>query len=117
MAVTSAQIYAITAIFIHRVNRGDHMKKKERLLHWITDRMDLTAEAIPGQFLVEILGHDRILIENHIGIQEYGPERISIKCSYGYVRICGCGLELFRMSKEQLTIRGRIDCISLHRRC
>ena len=92
------------------------MDRKEKILHWLTDGADLSGEPIPGQFLAEILGDNRLLIENHKGIQEYGKERIRIKCAFGAISVCGSGLEIFRMSKEQLIIRGRIDTVSLNRR-
>ena len=35
---------------------------------------------------------------------------------YGLVCVCGCDLELIRMTKEQLIISGRIDAVTLIRR-
>ena len=31
---------------------------------------------LPGQPVVELVGDRRVLIENHIGVTEYGTERI-----------------------------------------
>ena len=39
-----------------------------------------------------------------------------MKVKYGCISVCGCGLQLLRMTREQLIIRGRIDAVSLHRR-
>ena len=93
------------------------MDRKEKIINWLTDGTYLSGEPIPGQFLAEILGDNRLLIENHKGILEYTREKIRIKCGFGSVSVCGSGLEIFRMSKEQLIIRGRIDVVSLFRRC
>jgi len=87
-----------------------------KLIHRIADGADLTEEQIPGQFLVEILGHDRVLIENHRGVREYGTEKIGVKSNFGSVVVFGKGLELCRMSREQLIIRGQIENIALYRR-
>jgi len=66
--------------------------------------------------LVAIYGRRRVLIENHRGVTEYRKDRIGIRVSYGQIAVCGSGLELVRMSKEQLVIRGRIDSITVCRR-
>ena len=85
-------------------------------LQRLADGADLTTEPLPGQPIVEIAGDRRVLIENHFGVKEYSRERISVKVKYGLVSVCGCGLELMRMTKEQLIICGRIDGVTLQRR-
>ena len=70
----------------------------------------------PGQPIVEIAGDRRVLIENHFGVKEYSREKIGVKVKYGLVCVCGCNLELIRMTKEQLIISGRIDAVTLIRR-
>lgn len=82
----------------------------------LTENADLNGEPLPGMPLVEIAGDRRVLIENHHGVTEYSGDRIGIKVKYGRVLVCGCGLELSRMTKEQLVICGRIDGVSLYRR-
>lgn len=80
------------------------------------DEADLAAEPLPGQPVVEIAGEHRVLIENHAGVKGYSRERIVVKVKFGAVCVCGCGLEMMRMTKEQLVIRGRIDAVTLQRR-
>ena len=75
-----------------------------------------SAEPLPGQPIVEIAGDRRVLIENHFGVKEYSREKIGVKVKYGLVCVCGCDLELIRMTKEQLIISGRIDAVTLIRR-
>ena len=82
----------------------------------LVDDADLSAEPLPGVPVVEVAGECRVLIERHGGIIEYSRERISVKVRYGTVCVCGCGLELTRMTREQLVISGRIDCVQLQRR-
>lgn len=92
------------------------MKKGRSILERLADGADLSGEPMPMQPIVEIAGERRVLIENHFGVQEYRRERIGVKVKYGQVAVCGCGLELTRMTKEQLVISGRIDCVTLVRR-
>lgn len=82
----------------------------------LTENADLVEQPLPGQPIVEIAGDRRVLIENHFGVKEYGTQRITVKVKYGCVCICGEHLELMRMTKEQLVICGRIDCVTVQRR-
>lgn len=92
------------------------MGRGEYFLQRLADGADLAMEPLPGQPIVEIAGDRRVLIENHIGVKEYSRERIGVKVKYGEVFVCGCGLELIRMTKEQLVISGRIDAVTIQRR-
>ena len=80
------------------------------------DRLDLPGESLPGQVVVEITGENRVLIEHHCGVREYSRERIGVKVKYGMLQVCGSCLELRCMTREQLVISGKIDCIVLKRR-
>lgn len=92
------------------------MKRKKDLLQRLTDSLDLPGEPLPGQPLVELAGDSRVLIENHHGVTRYGRDEIQVKVKYGCVCVKGFGLELARMTGEQLIICGHIDCVSLLRR-
>lgn len=65
--------------------------------------------------LIELCGDERLFIENHYGVIEYGAERIGVLVKYGIVHICGHDLRLCHMSNRQLLIRGKICSISLSR--
>ena len=84
--------------------------------HDLWDRLDLPGESLPGQVVVEITGENRVLIEHHCGVREYSRERIGVKVKYSMLQVCGSCLELRCMTREQLVISGKIDCIVLKRR-
>lgn len=86
-------------------------------LRRLADVMELEGEAIPLIPIVEIGGDSRVLIERHCGILEYSRERIGVKVRYGTICVLGYGLEITRMTRQQLVISGRIDGVQLHRRC
>lgn len=90
------------------------MKKRE-ILERLAKQTDLLGEPMPGVPLVEIGGDRRVLIENHGGVTEYGEKKICVRVKFGQLCISGCGLELARMTKEQLVISGRIDSVTLVR--
>ena len=76
---------------------------------------DLPDEPTPGQPLIEISGESRVLIEQHGGVVGYTREVICVRVKYGKILVCGQDLTLNRMSKEQLIICGRIECVRLER--
>lgn len=92
------------------------MGRGRYFLERLVDEADLAAEPMPGQPIVEVAGDRRVLIENHCGVKGYSREKIVVNVKYGFISVCGCGLELMRMTKEQLIIRGRIDAVTLQRR-
>lgn len=92
------------------------MKQGRYWMQRMMDRADLPSETLPGLPVVEIAGERRVLIENHLGVTEYGRERICVKVKFGHIRVCGGCLELAKMTKGQLVVSGRIDSVSLIRR-
>lgn len=92
------------------------MKKEKSFLERLAEGAELLSEPLPGQPIVEMCGDRRVVIENHGGVTQYTREKIGIKVKYGTLCVCGCGLELVRMSREQLIIAGRIDSVHLIRR-
>ena len=92
------------------------MGKGGYLWQRLTQEANLSLESIPGQSVVEITGDHRVLVENHFGVKVYRQEKIMVKVKNGYVTICGCCLELLRMTKEQLVICGEIHSVSMQRR-
>ena len=91
------------------------MSKGRSFLYRLTDAAQLHDEAIPRLPLVEIMNDQRVLIENHQGVVEYGANQISVRVKFGAVTVCGCNLELARMMKGQLIVTGRIDSVHLLR--
>ena len=93
------------------------MAKKRNLAERLVMAADLPDEPVPGQPLVEIVGHRRVLIENHLGVTQYGCDSIRVRVKYGAVCVSGQRLELSRMSRGQLVITGCIDGVNLLRGC
>lgn len=92
------------------------MGRGRKFLEQLALDTDLGTDAVPGQPIVEISGERRVLIENHFGVKAYSRESIVVNVKYGRVCVCGYGLELKRMTKEQLVIQGKINGVTLQRR-
>ena len=85
----------------------------KKMLSKLSLIVNLPAEPIPGQPLIEILGQNRVIIEHHKGVIHYGDDEIRVRVHYGQIQIKGSALELMKMSKQQLVICGNIDCVQL----
>ena len=92
------------------------MKQENSLWEKISGQVDLPDEVFPGQPLIEIVSDKRVLIEHHRGVCEYGRDKICIKASFGMIQICGSGLHLRCMTKQQLVVSGCIRSVTLLRR-
>lgn len=89
------------------------MKKGKQILRQEIEKVHAKVDAFPGVPLVEIAGNSRVLIENHMGILEYGYENIIVKLNYGTLCVCGANLTMAQMTKHQLVILGSIHSLSI----
>ena len=91
------------------------MREKGKLFDKVVLGAELPMECPPGQPLVEVVGHRRVLIENHQGVIAYSHNEIQVKVCFGQFCIAGNNLELACMSKQQLVIVGQIHGITIFR--
>lgn len=92
------------------------MKRQRRFsAQEILLRADLAGESLPKQPIVELCADRRVLIENHGGVIEYGPQRIQVRVKFGAICIEGDQLRLCSMTGPQLVIMGSIDRIGIVR--
>ncbi len=87
------------------------MSRGKRILEQMRFTQEVPPEASPGLSIVEMLGDSRVLIEKHMGMQGYSENEICVKVKKGILAVCGASLTLAKMSKDQLVITGRIECI------
>lgn len=92
------------------------MGRGRNFLERLADEADISTEPLPGQPIIEVAGDRRVLIENHFGVKAYSREKIIVQVKFGWVSVCGCSLEILRMTKDQLIICGKIDAVTLQRR-
>lgn len=78
----------------------------------IADRFYLPAQAA-GLLRLTLEGGRRALVEEHLGIIEYTPERIEIRGRGSALRINGEELEVRAMDREALLITGRIVSVEI----
>ncbi len=76
------------------------------------EKLSIPSEAA-GRSRVSLSGRERLRVENHRGILEYGSEVIALRCSGFCLRIMGTELELEYMDSRAVGIRGRISGLEL----
>ena len=91
------------------------MRGNNGILQQMLDSAKLDEESVPGQSVVELLGGNRVLIENHRKVFAYDMTRICIRVSFGMVQIFGCNLRLKAMTGRKLLITGTIERIEICR--
>lgn len=89
--------------------------REEKFLHRMIRGFDLETEPLPGEPLLELIGTQRVLIENHRGISAYGDAQMCVKVKNGYICVCGKRLFLAQMSRERLIICGCIESVHVQR--
>jgi sporulation protein YqfC len=92
------------------------MRQYGKTLQRLSDSIYQTNDAFPGMPVLEMAGDQRVLIENHMGVIEYGKERICVKVKYGVLAITGDDMELAKMTKHQLVVMGRINAVTICRK-
>ena len=85
------------------------MGKGKNWIQRIAQQADLLEENITREPILELCGNNRVLIENHCGVIEYGPQQIRVKIRLRDFTVRGTGLFLCRMCEDKLLIRGRIE--------
>ncbi len=93
------------------------MKQHNNAWHHLKNLLDLSVPTVAGIPIVEMAGNQRVLIENHNGVVEYGTTKIVILVKIGKIVVSGSNMEICHMSRQQLVITGCIDSVSVERGC
>lgn len=91
------------------------MGKGRALLQRLADEAELMEENVSSEPILELWGDSRVLIERHLGVAQYGCDRICVRIPDGMFTVEGDGLTLCRMCAQQLLIRGKIARVSVKR--
>lgn len=86
---------------------------KEYLPDRVSRRFAIPQELLSDAPLVQMHGRQSVSVENHGGILEYTQELVRILVRRGNVCVIGTGMEIFRMTKRVVEIRGRIQRVEM----
>jgi sporulation protein YqfC len=76
----------------------------------------LPEDVIYGVPKVVLVGEERLLVENHEGIVEYGRERVRVRTSCGLLEVEGLELSLNHLGAGDLLVQGRVTRVGYMRR-
>ena len=87
--------------------RGLGKKRGRGIAEMASEIFDIPGEAA-GTPRVTITGTSRVHVENHRGLLEYSPQRISVNAGRMVIKINGENLELAAMSDMELVVTGSV---------
>lgn len=89
------------------------MKQTKKLLVSAAETFDLPADIVAGLPKMELTGTVRFSMEPHRGLLEYSQEKITVDSMIGHVTVIGTGLSLQLMSREKISISGKIFSVTV----
>lgn len=84
------------------------MQRKFGLRDRLVSLLELPGDALLDVARVIVVGEAEMVIENHRGLTEYRPDRVSLSVPQGVLTIDGHELRIGTISPEQVIILGRI---------
>jgi sporulation protein YqfC len=81
----------------------------------LADALELQHDVALNLPALHLTGGERLLMENHRGLLEYGRGKIRIASTAGVVEITGEGLDIKSVGREDILITGGIDSIVINR--
>lgn len=84
-------------------------RAKRRIDRWL----EMPTEIVSNVPKITIIGFNEILIENYKGILEYEEIYIRINTHIGIININGFNLNLEQISEDDISVKGKIDSITL----
>ena len=76
------------------------------------EQLDVPEGMLRGLPQVMLDGDRQLLVERHLGIVEYGTQRIRIAAKEQTIEVLGSDLHLTAMDRDSIRIRGRIAGVS-----
>ena len=89
------------------------MKKDRSFFIWLCRVLDIQSESFSKAPRITLSGSERVLIEGHHGLLEYGAEQVTAARAGGRIQIKGEGLNLEAMNERELLVSGRIWAVEL----
>ena len=89
------------------------MKKKNNSRRRIDRWLEMPTEIVSNEPKITLIGFNEMLIENYKGRLEYEEIYIRINTHIGIININGFNLNLEQISEDDISVKGKIDSITL----
>jgi len=78
----------------------------------ISEALELPGEITLNLPKIIMIGHSRMLIENHKGVIEFTPLKIRLNSGIGVIKIEGIDLNLKNIASDDIIVTGKIKTVS-----
>ena len=89
------------------------MNKVQKLMQKAAQKLDLPQDIAADLPFIQLRGFGECCMDQHRGILAYEPEEIVVRLNIGTLTIRGKDLEVCRMHRDGLCIRGTIRSLTL----
>jgi len=85
---------------------------RKRALRRVVQASGLPEDVVLGMPRVLLRGDSKLLLENHRGGVEYGPERLRVRTALGILTVEGAALTLSQLGENDLLLSGTIRSVT-----
>jgi sporulation protein YqfC len=85
--------------------------RKKRMQQGFANMLEIPEDTLLNLPKITMMGNTQVLIENHMGVIEYTPQKLRIGVSFGEIEITGTEFFLKNILSDELSLQGRIESI------
>lgn len=85
--------------------------RKKQVQQGFANALEIPEDTLLNLPKITMIGNTKVLIENHMGVIEYTPQKLRIGVSFGEVVIIGREFFLKNILSDELSLKGRIESI------
>lgn len=97
------------------MSQEQRQERRQDLLSKISDTTRIPEDIVAGSCCITITGQNELIIENYKSILEYHSEKLVILTRQCRVEIYGKRLEILYYSRDEMKIKGKIECVTYKR--
>lgn len=86
---------------------------QRRFRERVAGLFELPGDVVADVSRITLVGETHMLVENHRGLVEYNPDRITFEVPQGRVTVEGEALAIGSISAEEVVVSGRITLLRL----
>lgn len=88
-------------------------QKTRQLQVNVMDLLEMPADVMLDLPKLTMIGRQKLLLENHRGIIEYGLTKVRVKTTAGLLTILGEELVLKNLKPDEMLVEGKISSLTL----
>jgi len=88
-------------------------QKTRKLQVNVMDLLEMPADVMLDLPKLTMIGRQKLLLENHRGIIEYGLTKVRVKTTAGLLTILGEELVLKNLKPDEMLVEGKISSLTL----